>query len=144
MRPEQVHVAFLSSSTRFLTGQSFRGPVRQLRVRRMSEFIKAIACSELDEGSILAVRINGERIALYKLAGEVYATSEMCSHSDCSLEDFGKIVENDQVECICHGARFRIKTGEVTRLPAEVPLNTYSVRINNDEIWIRVDPVKTG
>jgi nitrite reductase/ring-hydroxylating ferredoxin subunit len=48
------------------------------------------------------------------------------------------------VECICHGARFRIKNGEVTRLPAEVPLNTYSVRINNDEIWIRVDPVKTG
>ena len=110
----------------------------------MSEFIKAIAYSELDEGSILAVRINGERIALYKIDGEVHATSEMCSHSECSLEDFGKIVENDQVECICHGARFRIKTGDVTRSPAEVPLKTYPVRIDNDEIWIRVpDPVKT-
>lgn len=112
--------------------------------KRMSEFNKAIAYSELDEGLILAVRIKGERIALYKVDGEVYATSEMCSHSDCSLEDFGKIVENDQVECICHGARFRIKTGEVTRLPAEVPLKTYSVRIDNDEIWVRVpDPGKT-
>jgi nitrite reductase/ring-hydroxylating ferredoxin subunit len=29
----------------------------------------------------------GERIALYKIGGEIYATSEMCSHSDCSLED---------------------------------------------------------
>ena len=110
----------------------------------MSEFKKAIADCELDEGSILAIRINGERIALYKIGGEVYATCEMCSHSDCSLEDFGKIVENDQVECICHGARFRIKTGEVTRLPAEVPLKTYSVKIDKDEIWIRVpDPVNT-
>jgi 3-phenylpropionate/trans-cinnamate dioxygenase ferredoxin component len=110
----------------------------------MSEFNKAIAYSELDEGSILAVKINGERIALYKIGGEVYATSEMCSHSDCSLEDFGKIVENDQVECICHGARFRIKTGEVTRLPAEVPLKTYSGRVDNDEVWVRVpDSAKT-
>jgi len=110
----------------------------------MSEFNKAIAYSELDEGSILAARIKGERIALYKVGGEVYATSEMCSHSDCSLEDFGKIVEKDQVECICHGARFRIKTGEVMRLPAEIPLKTYSVRIDNDEIWVRMpDPVKT-
>ena len=110
----------------------------------MSDLKRAIANSELDEGSILAVKINGERIALFKIGGEVYATSEMCSHSDCSLEDFGKIVENDQVECICHGARFRIKTGEVTRLPAEVPLKIYSVRIDNDAVWVRVpDPVQS-
>jgi nitrite reductase/ring-hydroxylating ferredoxin subunit len=32
----------------------------------------------------------------------------------------------------------------VTRLPAEVPLKTYPVRIDNDEVWVRVpDPVKT-
>jgi nitrite reductase/ring-hydroxylating ferredoxin subunit len=104
----------------------------------MSEFIKALSNSELEEGSILAVRINGERIALYKIGGEVYATSEMCSHSDCSLEDFGKIVESDQVECICHGARFRIKTGEVTRVPAEVPLKTYAVRVEENEVWVLV------
>jgi 3-phenylpropionate/trans-cinnamate dioxygenase ferredoxin component len=104
----------------------------------MSEFIKALSNSELEEGSILAVRINGEHIALYKIGGEVYATSEMCSHSDCSLEEFGKIVESDQVECICHGARFRIKTGEVTRVPAEVPLKTYAVRVEENEVWVLV------
>lgn len=104
----------------------------------MSVFIKALSNSELEEGSILAVRINGERIALYKIGGEIYATSEMCSHSDCSLEDFGKIVESDQVECICHGARFRIKTGEVTRVPAEVPLKTYAVRVEENEVWVLV------
>jgi p-cumate 2,3-dioxygenase ferredoxin component len=104
----------------------------------MSEFKKALSNSELEEGSILAVRVNGERIALYKINGEIYATSEMCSHSDCSLEDFGKIVESDQVECICHGARFLIKTGEVTRLPAEIPLKTYPVRVVENQVWVRV------
>ena len=104
----------------------------------MSEFIKALSNCELDEGSILAVRINGERIAVYKIAGDVYAPSEMCSHSDCSLEDFGRIVQGDQVECICHAARFRIKTGELTRLPAEVPLKTYTVKIEENEAWVRL------
>jgi nitrite reductase/ring-hydroxylating ferredoxin subunit len=104
----------------------------------MSEFKKALSNSEVEEGSVLAVRITGERIALYKIGGEIYATSEMCSHSDCSLEDFGKIVESDQVECICHGARFRIKTGEVTRLPAKIPLKTYPVRVAENEVWVRV------
>ena len=104
----------------------------------MSEFRKALSNADLEEGSILAVRINGKRVVLYKIGGEVYATSDMCSHSDCSLEDFGKIVESDQVECICHGARFRIKTGEVTRLPAEVPLKTYPVKVEENEVWVRV------
>jgi nitrite reductase/ring-hydroxylating ferredoxin subunit len=62
----------------------------------------------------------------------------MCSHSDCSLEDFGKIVAGDQVECICHGARFRIKTGEVTRLPAEVPVRTYPVKVEENEVSVGV------
>ncbi len=109
----------------------------------MPEFKRATAYSELDGRAILAVRINGERLALYKITGQVYATSEMCSHSDCSLEDFGEIVEGDQVECICHGARFRIKTGEVTRLPAELPLKTYPVKVEDDAVWIEVaEPIK--
>jgi nitrite reductase/ring-hydroxylating ferredoxin subunit len=58
--------------------------------------------------------------------------------SDCSLEDFGKIVEGDQVECICHGARFRIKIGAVTRQPAEIPLKTYPVRVEKDQVWVPV------
>jgi nitrite reductase/ring-hydroxylating ferredoxin subunit len=105
----------------------------------MSEFVKAISYAELEEGSIQSVKVGGVGIALYKIGGEVYATSEMCSHDDCSLEDFGKIVEDAQVECICHGARFQIKTGAVTRLPATVPLKTYPVKVKNDDVWVDMD-----
>jgi nitrite reductase/ring-hydroxylating ferredoxin subunit len=105
----------------------------------MSEFVKAISYGELEEGAIQSVRVGGVGIALYKVGGEVYATSEMCSHDDCSLEDFGKIVEDAQVECICHGARFQIQTGAVTRVPATVPLKTYAVKVENDEVWVKPD-----
>jgi nitrite reductase/ring-hydroxylating ferredoxin subunit len=105
----------------------------------MPEFVKAISYAELEEGAIQAVRINGIGIALYKIAGRVYATSEMCSHDDCSLEDFGKIVDHVQVECICHGARFEICTGAVTRLPATVPLKTFPVKVEDADIWIELE-----
>lgn len=105
----------------------------------MSEFIKAILYAELEEGTIQSVGIRGVGIALYKIAGQIYATSETCSHDDCSLADFGKIVEDDQVECICHGARFRIKTGAVTRLPATIPLKTYPVKVEADEVRVEME-----
>lgn len=103
----------------------------------MPEFIKALPYFELKDGQISAVSVNGERIALYRINGEVLATAEVCTHDDCSLEDFGKI-EGDEVECTCHAAKFKIKTGEVTRAPATVALKTYNVKVEGDDIYVEV------
>jgi nitrite reductase/ring-hydroxylating ferredoxin subunit len=67
----------------------------------MSEFKKALSNSELEEGSILAVRVNGERIALYKINGEIYATSENArtatAHSKISARSSKAIKSNASV-----------------------------------------------
>lgn len=107
------------------------------KVKNMGELKKALASSELQDGQISAVNVNGERIALYRINGEVLATAEVCTHDDCSLEDFGKI-EGEEVECTCHAAKFKIKTGEVTRPPATVPLKTYNVKVEGDDIYIEI------
>ena len=93
--------------------------------------------SDLANDQISAVSVDGVKVALYKIKDDVFATNEMCSHDECSLEDFGKI-RGEEVECTCHGAMFRIKTGEVTRGPATSPLKTYPVKIVDGEIWIEV------
>ena len=103
----------------------------------MAEFRKAAAYSELGEGKVTAVKIDGQRIALYRVNGDVLATCEFCTHDDCSLEDFGKI-DGDEVECTCHGAKFRIKTGEVTRPPATIPLQIFRVKIEGEDIYVEI------
>jgi nitrite reductase/ring-hydroxylating ferredoxin subunit len=103
----------------------------------MADFKRAIAYSELEEGKITAVNIEGQRIALYRIAGEVLATCEVCTHEDCSLEDFGKIY-GQEVECTCHGAQFNIRTGAVTKPPATVPLKTYKVEIKDEEVYVEI------
>lgn len=93
--------------------------------------------SDLLDEQIAAVSVDGVKIALYKIKENVFATNEMCTHDECSLEDFGKI-RGDEVECMCHGAMFNIKTGEVTKGPATIALKTYPVKIINDDIWIEL------
>lgn len=103
----------------------------------MPEKRKAGIYSELPDEQITAVTVDGNKIALYKTQGKIFATAEMCTHDECSLEDFGKIQRED-VECTCHGAMFKIATGEVTRGPATEPLKTYRVTLVEDDIWIEL------
>jgi len=103
----------------------------------MAEFRKVAKYSELEEGQIAAVKIDGDRVAFYKINGQIFATFDTCTHDECSLEDFGKI-EGDEVECTCHGARFKITTGEVTRPPATIPLQIYRVKIEGEDIYVEI------
>ena len=103
----------------------------------MADFRKVAKYSELEEGKITAVSVDGNPIALYKIDGHIFATFDTCTHDECSLEDFGKI-EGDEIECTCHGARFRIKTGEVTRLPAVSPLKTYRVEVEGEDVLVEI------
>jgi nitrite reductase/ring-hydroxylating ferredoxin subunit len=103
----------------------------------MADWRKVAEYSELEEGKITAVRIDGNAIALYKIGGQVFATFDTCTHDDCSLEDFGK-VEGEEVECTCHGARFKIRTGEVTRPPALMPLKVYKAEVQGEDILVEV------
>jgi nitrite reductase/ring-hydroxylating ferredoxin subunit len=103
----------------------------------MAVYKKVANCSKLLEGQITAVNVDNDKIALYRVNGQVFATFDTCTHDECSLEDFGKI-EGDEVECTCHGARFKITTGEVTRPPATIPLQIYRVKIEGEDIYVEI------
>ncbi len=103
----------------------------------MADFKKVAELSEIGEGQISTAEVNGTAVALYKVNGQVFATMESCPHSDCSLIDFGKVV-GDEVECECHGSRFKIKTGEPTRPPGSVALITYNVKVEDENVLVEV------
>ena len=41
-----------------------------------------------------------------------------------------------EIECPRHGARFDIRNGQVTRLPAVIPVQWFEVRVDGDDIQI--------
>lgn len=102
----------------------------------MPRFVKVAKIGEVPEGTARRVDVDGRRIALFNLAGVFYALDDTCSHAEASLSE-GAIV-GDCVVCPRHGARFSIKTGEARSLPAWAPVDTYEVRVEGDDVLIKL------
>jgi 3-phenylpropionate/trans-cinnamate dioxygenase ferredoxin subunit len=103
----------------------------------MSKCIVA-ALTDLDDGTpLIRVEANGVPVCLARLAsGEVLAISDLCSHEEIELSDGD--LDGEDVECPAHGSRFNVRTGEVSGLPAEDPVATYPVTIEDGKIIIDV------
>jgi len=84
----------------------------------MSEFRKVLAASELPPGKALSVDFAGERVALFNVAGRIYAIGDACTHRGGSLSEGS--VEGTEVTCPLHGAVFDLATGEAKGPPASV------------------------
>jgi 3-phenylpropionate/trans-cinnamate dioxygenase ferredoxin subunit len=94
------------------------------------------ALTDLDDGRpLIQVEANGVPVCLARLAsGEVFAISDLCSHEEIELSDGD--LDGEDVECPAHGSRFNVRTGEVSGLPAEDPVATYPVTIEDGKIII--------
>lgn len=97
--------------------------------------VKVAKTNEVPEGELKKVIVGKDPVALFNVGGQIYATSNICTHADCPLDEYHSIY-GDEVECTCHGSRFNIKTGANTLPPAAEPLKTYKVSVEDDEIFI--------
>ena len=102
----------------------------------MPEFIKVAKISDVAEGQGMCVDVNGKKIGLFNLGGDVYAIDDVCTHAHASLSEGD--VSGDEVACPLHFATFNIRTGECTGPPADEDLATYVVRVVGDDIEVEV------
>lgn len=102
----------------------------------MSKFIAVAKKSEIAVGSGKCVEVEGKRIAVFNLGNEFFAIDDTCPHAGASLSE--GTVEGEEVECPWHGARFRIKSGEVTSPPSEEGVAKYNVRVTGDAIEVEL------
>jgi 3-phenylpropionate/trans-cinnamate dioxygenase ferredoxin subunit len=103
------------------------------------ETITVCSLSDLPPGAVRLVEWEDLEIGVFNCAGTVYAIEDRCSHDDGPLVE-GELDETDcTVECPRHGSRFDLKTGKPVTLPAYVPVDTFSVVIDDDLIKLEVD-----
>ncbi len=103
----------------------------------MPEFVKIASTADIAPGQVNVYAVNGRSIAVSNVDGTFYAIDDICSHDGGSL-DQGEL-EGDQIECPRHGARFDVKTGRALTLPAVMPVKSYPVQVEGDEIKVQVD-----
>lgn len=102
----------------------------------LSEWIKACKLSQLKKGEMIDFDYKDKKILLSNLNGKIYATDRICTHADADLST--GILSEEGITCPLHLSTFNLQTGVPQNLPAEVPLKTYNVKIEQNEIYVEV------
>jgi len=89
---------------------------------------------EIPPATTKRVVVDGVELLLCNVDGDVYAIADVCTHDGGPL-DQGEL-EGRQIMCPRHGALFDVTTGRALTLPAVVPLETYTVRIEGEDIFV--------
>jgi 3-phenylpropionate/trans-cinnamate dioxygenase ferredoxin subunit len=97
-------------------------------------FVTVARVGEIPAGGVKVVRLGDVPVAVFHVDGAYYALEDVCTHDGGPLAE--GMLEGDVIECPRHGARFDVKTGAVLSLPAIVPVPTYEVKVEGDEIKV--------
>lgn len=100
----------------------------------MSEIRTIAKSDEIREGGMAVFEVDGQAIAVARVAGVLHAFGDVCTHAQCSLAE-GEL-EGATVTCPCHGSQFDVTTGDVLNPPATEPVPTYELRVDGDEIAV--------
>jgi nitrite reductase/ring-hydroxylating ferredoxin subunit len=102
----------------------------------MSEFETVAGATDIAEGNLAAFDVGGERLAIANVGGAFHAFGDTCTHLQCSLAE-GEL-EGTVVTCPCHGSQFDVTSGEVLRGPAQEPVRSFAVRVEDDALRVEI------
>ena len=104
-----------------------------------TETITVCRLSELSEGEMRLIEADGRKIGVFRCAdGELYAIEDRCSHDDGPLAEGEFDAAACTVECPRHGSLFDVTTGRPRTLPAYRPVETFEVRVDDDEVKLEL------
>lgn len=102
----------------------------------MSDFERVAAVDEVPPGGRLSIIIDDEIPALLLRAGDdFYCIEDVCTHDGQPLTT-GPF-DGREITCPRHGARFDVRTGNPTCMPATEPVRTFAVEVREGEIYVR-------
>jgi 3-phenylpropionate/trans-cinnamate dioxygenase ferredoxin subunit len=103
----------------------------------MTDWTRVCAISELLPGEFKIAFDGDVAIAVFNIDGELYALEDVCTHDGGELA--GGPIDGYSVECLRHGAKFDVRTGQALCPPAYAPTAKFPVRVDNGSVWTRDD-----
>jgi 3-phenylpropionate/trans-cinnamate dioxygenase ferredoxin subunit len=102
----------------------------------MSAWTDIGTLAELESSSRLEADVDGYRVRVVRVGGTLYAFEDRCTHDDSPFEDAP--IEDSEIICPRHGARFCLRTGAALSPPAYEPLRIFAARAVAGRIEVRV------
>lgn len=99
-------------------------------------FVFVAQTDDVPLGQVKVVEVNGRRLALAHCEDGFFAVDDVCTHDGGPLGE--GTLDGCLIECPRHGAQFDVRTGQVRRLPAVLPIRTYPVKVEEGKIYVAV------
>lgn len=94
---------------------------------------------DVPEGKARRFRVDGREVAVANLGGgEFRAVGDLCSHAEAHLHEGDVDPDLETIECPRHGSSFDLTTGEPRSLPATMPVPTYEIIVEDDELKVEI------
>ena len=103
----------------------------------MADWVTAARQGEIGPGQVKVLVVEGQRLAVCNVDGEYHCIDDVCTHDGGSFDQVE--LEDNEIECPRHGARFDVRTGKALCFPAVMPVKTHQVRVEGGEIQVKVD-----
>lgn len=104
----------------------------------MSEqWIAACGVDDVEKEDVIRFDYEDRTFAIYRTErGDWHASDGHCTHQRVHLSD--GLVMGNVIECPKHNGRFDIPTGAAKKAPACVNLTVYDVKVEGDQVYIRI------
>ena len=103
---------------------------------KLAKWVRACNKDQVSVGKLFDFDHDNKKILLANLNGKIYATDRICTHAEADLSN--GFLTQEGVRCPLHLSVFDLKTGNPLSPPAERPLKTYNVKIQENEIYVEV------
>jgi nitrite reductase/ring-hydroxylating ferredoxin subunit len=105
-------------------------------VIKLGNWVKACSKDRVKSGELFGFDHKDKRILLANLNGKIYATDLICTHAEADLST--GMLSEEGIRCPLHLSVFNLENGEPQNPPADVPLKTYNVRLEENEVYVEV------
>ena len=113
-----------------------RSGQRMLRTAMNQPNVAVARVADIPPGTTKRVVIDGVEVLICNVDGRLHAIEDVCTHDGGQL-DQGEL-EGNRIMCPRHGAYFDVETGAALTLPAILPVRTFELRVEGDEVFVRV------
>jgi NAD(P)H-dependent nitrite reductase small subunit len=103
----------------------------------MPKFVPVATLSELPPGAVKTVLVGDREIALFNVAGRLYAIDNFCPHQGGPLSEGW--LEGTVVTCPWHAWCFELRTGKMT-LSDIAAVDVFDVQLEGSTITISSEP----
>jgi naphthalene 1,2-dioxygenase system ferredoxin subunit len=90
------------------------------------------------ERNCRGVELDGLKIGLFRVNGEIHALDDICTHGQALLSD-GEI-DGYEIECPLHAGLVDVRTGRATEAPVTRDTRHHETRVDGDLLYVRLRP----